>query len=461
MVQLNENTYFLELSNSILTEMDNSTMLTVDNITSTIPINPHRGTKSVVEMVPWGENNNLPLQILEKSYKNVTIASNLGFNATINYGDGLIVVKKNRNKETNQVELVELMPSDEPEIFDFLEANNVPGIIQELSQDIAVYGDSYVEFITNSNKKIASIRNKEMCYSRVSKMNMKGEIEWHLYSSQWSMQLQPDDVVATKLIDRRCPLLSMKKYLGLAPLQDGNAKDSGYRRFCMSVAMPTPSRFYYNKPYWWSIFESGWYDFANAIPTFKKALINNQIALKYHVQVNTSLWDKLYTSEHAVNDADKTSVKTKFLDQIDQFLSGGDNAGKSFVSQFEYDRAANIEKSDVKIDVIKSQIEGGEYLDDTEEVNNIICYAMGIHPSLIGATPGKNSNINGSEARELFTIKQAITKPIRDMLLAPLYIVKRINHWNPDVFFYIPNIMLTTLDNGTGAIKSIGNQKIS
>jgi hypothetical protein len=49
-------------------------------------------------------------------------------------------------------------------------------------------------------------------------------------------------------------------------------------------------------------------------------------------------------------------------------------------------------------------------------------------------------------------------KPIRDLLLQPLQIVKEINGWDPDIDFIIPNIMLTTLDQGTGSVKQIGNQ---
>ncbi len=85
---------------------------------------------------------------------------------------------------------------------------------------------------------------------------------------------------------------------------------------------------------------------------------------------------------------------------------------------------------------------------------------MGVHPSVVGAVPGKGKSISGTEARELFIIKQAMMKPIRDLLVLPLYLVKALNGWDPDIHFIIPNIMLTTLDQGTGAVKSIGNQKV-
>jgi hypothetical protein len=82
----------------------------------------------------------------------------------------------------------------------------------------------------------------------------------------------------------------------------------------------------------------------------------------------------------------------------------------------------------------------------------MIAYTLGVHPSLIGASPGKTSgSMSGTDKRELFIIKQSLLKPIRDRLLRPLYLVKAINNWDPEIQFTIPNLELTTLDkNKTG-----------
>ena len=109
----------------------------------------------------------------------------------------------------------------------------------------------------------------------------------------------------------------------------------------------------------------------------------------------------------------------------------------------------------MKITAIDNNFKGGEYLDDSEEASNIMSYAMGVHPSLIGSSPGKAKTINGTEARELFIIKQSLMKPIRDRILRPLYIIKAINGWDPTLKFVIPNIELTTLDKNTGSTKVI------
>jgi hypothetical protein len=187
--------------------------------------------------------------------------------------------------------------------------------------------------------------------------------------------------------------------------------------------------------------------------------MQNQMVLKYHVQIRKGFFDDMFRSEGITDPKKKEERKLDFYRQLEDFLSGKENAGKNFVSEISYsDIQKGLEIQDIKITPIESFIKGGEYIEDSEEASNAICYAMGVHPSLQGASPGKNKTINGTEARELFIIKQAMMKPIRDLLLQPLQIVKEINGWDPDIDFIIPNIMLTTLDQGTGAVKQIGNQ---
>jgi hypothetical protein len=124
-----------------------------------------------------------------------------------------------------------------------------------------------------------------------------------------------------------------------------------------------------------------------------------------------------------------------------------------------YSPDGKTEMPAVKIVPIDNPIKGGEYIDDSEEVSNIIAYGMNVHSSTIGSH-GKGGTINGTEARELFIIKQALMRPFRDLLLKPLYLIKAINKWPEDIYFIIPNLQLTTLDKGTGAVKNTGGPTI-
>ena len=64
--------------------------------------------------------------------------------------------------------------------------------------------------------------------------------------------------------------------------------------------------------------------------------------------------------------------------------------------------------------------------------------------------------MNGTEARELFVISQALLKRCQELTLQPLYVAKAMNGWPKDIFFSVVNCQLTTLDKGTGAVKNTG-----
>jgi len=456
-----ETTAYLSGSSAVVIFADSKEMVG-DSTTPTADIEPANKKGTQIKFVKRGASNKLPVEVMEKIYNLSTLGSNVAFNSKMAYGDGIMVVKKERDATTNEIKLVEQLDSDQPEIFKFLTDNNYVNTAQEWANDIVVFYETYAEFIFGrDNGKIVRLNPVESVNSRLSVANeVTGLIEWHGYSTKWHESAQPD-LVATPLLDRRTPLLDLNVRRGLAPDMKGKtvSKPKDYS-YMLQLMQPTPGRYYNGKPYWWSIFVD-LYDFAVAIPKFRKALLQNQMTLKYHVKISSVFFSKLFKSEQ-IPDTDlkaRKARRAKFLTDLNAFLSGTANAGKSFISEFEYDKIKGVEIHDILITPVESFFKGGEYLQDSEEVTNMICYAMEIHPSLIGAS-GKSGSINGTEARELFIIKQAMMKPIRDLFTLPLYIIKSINKWDADIHFVVPNIMLTTVDKGTGAVKSVGNQKV-
>lgn len=448
---------------SALVVLSDSREMVGDSRTPVEDVTPVNQKKKTLSFVRRGQSNKQPVEVMEKIYANSTLGANVAFNAKMAYGDGVMVMRKRKDAATGKVTIEECLESEYPDVFSFIRDNNYVNCVQEWANDIVALFEGYVEFIFARDKsnRIVRINPIESVNSRLSVADEKThKVEWHGYSMKWHEGMA-DDVKVTPLLDRRTPLLDLKTRRGMIMNTDGKTAQDGNFSYILQLMMPTPGRYYHGKPYWWAIFEAGWYDFACAIPQFKKALLKNQMTIKYHVKISNDFWSKLFKSE-AIPDTDvkaRISRKRKFLNDLNEFLSGEENAGKSFVSHFEYDRVKGFEMNDILITPVESFFKGGEYLDDSEEVTNIICYAMEIHPSLIGAT-GKSKSISGTETRELFIIKQAMMKPIRDLLTLPLYIVKEMNGWDRDLHFVIPNIMLTTLDKNTGAEKSIGNQKV-
>lgn len=435
---------------------DNSDIVT-DKETNAIPVVP-KGKSQPIEFVPRGRNNNMMYDIMKKIGHNVTVGSNIEFKNKIIYGDGVMVYRKSRDPSTGKIVKEEVLPEEYPEIFEFIENNNYSLIRHEIANDLAIFYDSYVEYLFDSNNppKLVQVKSKEATCSRISKIDEKtGKSEWHGYSAEWHKG-SPDDVIATPLLDRQSSLRDMKIRMGKLPNKDGKNEIVKERNFIHNIRINTPGRFYYSRPYWWSVFASGWYDFSSAIPVYKKALIKNQMTLRYVIYIKDTFWDKLYKAKGLTTDEEKAQCREDFLKEMNDFLAGEENAGKAFVAEFRYDKIKGFEDKDIIISALTNQQIGGEYIEDSEEVSNTICYAMGVHPSIIGASPGKGKSINGTEARELFTIEQALMKMYQDATLEPLYFAKAINDWPKDIYFSITNCQLTTLDQGTGAVKNTG-----
>lgn len=416
------------------------------------------GEKAEIEFYPWGVNNDMPDELIRNAFKNNVVASNLDFNSRIGYGENVMPVRIYVD-ENNELKYRPVVRSEAPEVFQFLEDNNYNYIQSELSHDLSLLNNGFVELIFNKHRtKIVQIRHKEAAYSRLEVMDDDGVIKHHGYCSNWR-DTANNKVVATPLLDFGNPIYDLKLRMGKIVGAKGRNKKTEDNRFIMHIAPPSPGRFYYQKAYWWSIFESHWFDFSCAIPEFKMNLMKNQMVLKYHIHIRSGFFKDLYQSE-GISDKEKQLDRRKlFFKQMEDFLAGKENAGKNLISEVDYNIInKGLEVKDIKIEAIESFIKGGEMIEDSEEASNAICYAMGVHPSLQGASPGKGKTINGTEARELFIIKQHLMSPFRNLLLQPLKIAKAINGWDDDIDFIIPNIQLTTLDKGTGAQKQIGNQ---
>lgn len=434
-----------------------STDVVTDKENNPIPVICNN-RKDPVNFMPRGRNNNMMYDVMRKVGTNVTVGSNIDHKTKVILGDGVLVYRKRRD-EQGKIVREEMLESEIPEIFEFMENNDYEQIRMEIANDLTIFNDAYVEYLFDRNEKprLVQVKSKEATCSRISELDEKsGKSEWHGYSAEWHKGT-PTDVIATRLLDRQAALRDLKARMGLLPNANGKEEIADDRNFVHNLRINTPGRFYYSRPYWWSVFASGWYDFSSAIPVYKRALIKNQMALRYIVYIKETFWDKLYKGMRLTDDNAKKEARAKFLEDMESFLAGEENAGKGFVSEFRYDKIKGFEDKDVIITQLdnKQQL-GGEYIEDSEEVSNTLCYAMGVHPCIIGASPGKSKNINGTEARELFIIEQALMKRYQELTLQPLYVAKIMNGWPKDVYFSVINCRLTTLDKGTGAVKNTG-----
>jgi len=402
-------------------------------------VKPADVKKSYRGMVPWGEDNDQPYQMLEKIRADEVMSSNMWFNVCTAYGKGFVVTE-NGEKITDK---------DKKKFF---RRNNMVKYWAEQFTDVKHFFFTVLVLILDGEgNKIVQIRHKEAINCRFETCNPKtGRIE-HIFFANWKDNPNDDDIEAIPMLDEDDPIGDLLVRLGREPNPKTGNKDEKTkdRKFAMVNRIPTPGLKYYPFPYYAATFNSGWATLKAMIPMAKIAKMTNGMVIKYLVELHKDYFDKLYRVENITDPVKKKARKKTEIENIKNFLSGLENQNKSWFSTYYIDPNGKEQKM-VRIERIGGEKEGGDYIEDSEEAANIVCYAQGVHPSLIGATPGKTKgSFSGSDKRELFTMKQAMERLPRDIMMVPFYVLNEVNGWDLD--YDIPDLMLTTLDQKTDA----------
>ena len=417
---------------------------TVFDDTRSNPVQMDGRLKSYRGFVPWGADNDLPYNILKKIRRDEVMSQNKLFNTLTCYASGIRIRKEDGSK------------IDDQEIKSFFKYNRMPRYFLEQATDMKHFFFTVSVIILSADgKQIVKLRHKDAVHVRFETCNPKTGMIEHLFYANWEDgQPEPDDVEVISVLDIWDPIGDLETRMGRIPGPDGKkitpTKD---RKFAIVNSFPIAGCKYYPFAYYWSVFLSGWYDIKQMIPAGKKAKLKNHSSIKYHVEVHKDYWDNVCKEEKITDPEKKAARVKKEKENIRDFCTGIENAGKLWITGFYVDPNGKEVKM-VRINLVDNSKEGGDWLEDSGEASNMICYADNIHPSLVGASPGKSSNsFSGSVQRELFTIKQALEKPYHDILLEPLFVKKEYNEWD-DFTYDVPVITLTTLDKGKDAEES-------
>lgn len=401
--------------------------------------------------VPFGGSDDRPHEILRHIGMDEVLSQNLLFNVLTSYGSGV----EYTDPETNR-------PTKDPEICGFMRANSLKRFYLEQCTDMKHFFFAVAVIVLNRNRdRIVQVRHKDACFCRFEKANSSGKV-CHLFYANWNRtrSLGKKDVEMLELLDERDPLGDLRVKLGLDYGIDGvkKVRTSAYK-FAVVMRFPTPGNRYYPKPYYTSLFRGDWFDIKRLVGKGKKAKIRNHAAIRYQVEVHADYWEQICERENITDPVEKEARIKKEQENIRDFVTGIHNSGKVWITGYYVD-AYGHEVHMVKISVIDTGKEGGDWSEDTQEASNMLCYGTNIHPNLVGAVPGKSqSNNSGSDKRELFTLKQSLETPFRDMLLGVHELIIWFNGWQDKAVPTVPMVLLTTLDKGTDA-KSV-NPKIS
>ncbi|MCD8295982.1 MAG: hypothetical protein LUC88_00250 [Prevotella sp.] len=434
------------LNSSVTSYQDTSTVFEEDGRQVTyLPLTIKRHE---YQYVPFGERNLLPYEIRDRISANMVTSQCQLFNVIACYGQGLRFVDRQTKEDV-----------DNEEISKFCLANSLTETFLEQATDMKYFFFSVTVIILNKKgDKIVMVRNKDAmnCRFEYAPSTQSGEIEHVFYGDFRDGHFEEDKIEVIPLLDFWNPLGDLNYRMGLEPnWKTGEmAKPTQDRKFAIVSRMATPGCQYYPMPYYISVFKDHWYDIYELIGMGKKHLIRNTSAPRIQIEVHNEYWDNLCDVEGIIDEAARRKRKEDEKQKLIDYCTGVLNAGKAIVSGYWVDPNGK-ENRMVRINVLNDKkTEGGDWSDDMSEASNALCFAFGVHPNLVGATPGKSQmNNSGSDKRELFTLKQAMEKPFHDVMCKPYHVILHFNKWNTFATVDVPMIQLTTLDENKDSKK--------
>ena len=394
------------------------------------------------EYVPFGADDLLPFEIIKKVGNNLVLAQNQLFNMLSCYGQGVRFFDKETLEKTKNADIEE---------FCFRNQLNKQFMEQILDMKYFYFSVTVI-ILNNQGDKIVRMVSKEACFTRLEKADSDGKIA-HIFYGNWKKSSSEQrNIECIPLLDLTDPWGDLLVRMGREPdPQTGTTrKPTKDRKFAILSRFPTPGFQYYPVPYWTSALRDAWYDIYMMIGIGKRAKIRNSASPRYQVEISNEYWEQLCESEGIVDDKERKERIAQGKREIENFIMGVENAGKTWITPYYYDQAQGKEVHYVQVTPIGANIkEGGDWSDDVQEAANTLCYGTNVHPNLVGATPGKSQmNNSGTDKRELYLLKQSIETACHDILLYPYKLLCRYNNWT-DVDVDVPFIQLTTLDKNT------------
>lgn len=399
------------------------------------------------EWVDWGAENDFPEFASNVIRKTSVLNTGLRFLHRVLVGNGLQAVRV-VGVDDNGNEKYELVT--DKKVLDIVNSRNTRKYLEEASRDYTKFGNACVEFVPGMTGGIAGLNVINALTRRYSIPDSFGGCKVAI-SNSWP---------ACPGSGRNDKPLIRDVLQDFDPEQDYNTrKVLGKLKnpVCMRIMDRWSQDDIYSEPIWLSAYILGWVDIAHLVPHFLRKAYKNQITWKWHVQIPYSYWEKKFPPEDFDSvDARKAKIK-EFMNKIEQNLCGAENAEKPLFTNYAVNEMSSRVEEEWKISALDNKYKGGENLVTSAAANSEILFALCINPNVLGAMPSGSygSNQGGSNIREAYVVNIAQAWLDRSALLDPIYIRLRAAGVPDDVKLVYKNIILTTLDTGSGTKKTI------
>lgn len=398
--------------------------------------------------VPWGTNNDFPDVVLNMVEQSTVGRAGLHYTAKMILGqENYTYVRKGFDPQGRQIR--EYVDIEDWEAIQ--ERTNYELVRIGITQDYAMFSMGFAEILFDGMKnKVFSIS-----YQKAGKVRFapaeKGRIKFAYISANWADNPKEADCEKLPVIDP----------MHFASQIEEIRTDKKFFKYLLPLRWPDARRDYYSLAFWDSSRNNGYMGISNSIPKFKKALFENQMSLKYHIQVPLEYWEWKYPKWEQMTEDEKDTEINNFYDELEESLTGAENAQKAIMTFYRSQtQGANKAMGEFKITVIDDKMKNEAYLPDAAAANAEILFSMLINPaetglgSSSGAYTGGDNN-GGSNIRESHIKTRSLMGADRNILNTVFKFTKLYNGFDPKVRITTMDEVLTTLDTGAGTAKKL------
>lgn len=393
------------------------------------------------DIVSWGPGNNLPQEVIRMAYQSPELLALIQFVVYFMYGGGLTYDVFDEVKGKGRPEYI---PGYDSEVEDFIERNNLSDYLEELIIDHVWFNHGFTEMILNKKRtKIVQVVQDEAAFCRFSKQNDQGWNDKVYINANWGSANYQDEYT----IPVDC--LNVKDVDLINSLKNSDAYKVIY-----PTAFPGPGKLVYQSANWHSLFKSGYFDISLLVPVLKRALMQYTMIIKYVIKVPLQFWINLAKDKgkdwNELNHAEKQALRKDVLKDMNDFLTGAENAGKSFVSTFGWDPHTQKEIPGISIEAIDDKMKDGVWIADGQEASAQFIRAHNLVPPVVGFLTGKGMGAgSGSDVRVHGNLQNKIMASRRHRILKPLEFAGKYNGFNtrlPGFRWNIKEFQFDTLD---------------
>ena len=335
-----------------------------------------------VNIVQWGEGNNLPERQLLLSAQNHLKPQILTTTKDLLLGNGIGIYERKIVSGKESFVLIENEP-----LSDWLDEINAEELLAQLAHNLVTHANYFAQFVVEDIKGKTSIK-KIICRD-CNLVRSETQNEEERVEAYWLHPLWPKlkSAIEGEVVE---PIrIAAHDY----------SEPKKFKEFIYHGKSSQPGQAIYDIPEWWG--GENWTQVSNDIPRFHKAGLKNGYNVRYIVEVDASA----FTPDDKM---DAEAKQKEFQDKFEETLQGTDNAGTTILSVNQTNPLNNLTRPGIKVTPLANPIAGNDYNDLAKIADIASTSAHGLAAGLAGLDTGGKLGGSGSELRILYQLHIAM-----------------------------------------------------